>query len=273
MAEATPSSVRWAKVVVVLFVFLLILGIPGAIRDRANRSFAGTLMFNSIFRPHRISGANLYHGTRRLAFFLVSLYILALAIFSAFTSLLFPLFIGGLGLFFVLVLAALISKGKEMAKIVVSLMAMKVLMMSAILVVVAIRGPLFFWYLMWTSDLFKMLFFTLYGMLMFRKFQVYAILCRKWSANGTPAPVALVYVVLGFQVLLSGLALWIFGLERSLTALNNELLVLPAGLSKIMGITTHLGIPLQLPYWMVSFAAGLIVVSFLWYFAARRRSF
>lgn len=273
IAEESPTSIRWAKVVVVLFLFLLVLGIPGAVRDRANRRFAGTLLFDSIFRPRLISGQNAYHGTRRLAFFLVALYLLSLVIFSAFTSMLFPICVGGLGLIYVGILALLIKQGKEVAKILVSLMASKLLILSAILVLVAIRGPLFFWYLLWTSDLFKILFFSLFVMLLFRKFQVYAILCRRWRGEKGSASGALVYVMLGFQLLLAGAALWIFGLERSLTDLNNEMLVIPAGLSKIMGITTHLGIPLQLPFWTVSFAAGLILVSFLWYFVARRRSF
>jgi len=243
LAEESPSSIRWAKVEVVLFLFLLVLGVPGAVRDRANKRFAGTLLFDSIFRPYQVSAQNAYHGTGRLAFFLLALYLLSLAIFSAFTSMLFPICMGGLGLIFVGILALLIRKGKNMAKILVSLLASKIL------------------------------FFSLFVMLLFRKFQVYAILCRKWRGEIGPASGALVYAILGFQLLLAGLALWIFGLEYSLTALNNEMLVIPAGLSKIMGITTHLGIPLQLPLWMVSFSAGLILVSFLWYFVARRRSF
>ncbi len=273
MAEETPSTVRWAKVVVVLFLFLLVLGIPGAIRDRANRRFAGTLLFDSIFRPNLISDQNVYHGTKRLALFLAAIYILSLAIFSAFTSLLFPLCMGGLGLVYVGILTFVLGRGKEIPKILVSLMAYKVLIMTAILVVVAIRGPLYFWYLFWTSELFKVLFFTLIFMLLIRKFQVYAILTRKWTENKGTTSGALVYVVLGVQILLAGGTLWIIGLERSLTALNNEMLVLPAGLSKIMGITTHLGIPLQLPLWTMGMASVLILASFLWHYVAKRRSF
>ena len=257
MAEKTPSSMRWAKVVVVLFLFLMVMGIPGAIRERANRRFAGTLLFDSIFRPNLISGQNVYHGTKRLAFLLVTIYILSFAIFSAFTSLLFPLYFGGLGLLFVGMLTLVIGRGKETAKIGISLMASKVLIISAILVVVAIRGPLYFWYLMWTSDIFKMLFFSLFFMLLLRKFQVYSILSRKWNGNGGSATGALPYVMLGFQILVAGATLWIVGLERSLTALNKEMLL----------------IPMQLPFWMVSFGAGLMGVSLMWYIMVRRRSF
>ena len=246
----------------VIALFLLILGIPGAVRDRANRRFAGSLYFYSLFRPHWITGLNLYHGTGRLVLFMVLLYLFGLTLFSAFTSLLFPVFIGGLGLFFCITLALIIGKSKDFPKVLLSLLAPKFLIVTGILVFVAIRGPFYFWYLMWTSDLFKMLFFSIFFMLLFRKFHIYIVLSKKWS-QGTFSSGAMVFLVLGFQLLLAGLVLLLFGLEQSLTALNNELLVLPTGLSKIMGITTHLSIPLALPWWIIYFSAGLIFISFL----------
>ena len=158
-----------------------------------------------------------------------------------------------------------------MARVVVSLMAYKVLISSALLVVVAIRGPFYFWYHMWTSDLFKTLFLALFIMLLFRKFQVYLILGKQW--RGGRGAGALVFLALGIQGLIAGIALWAFGLETSLTALNDQLLILPGGLSRIMGITTHLGIPLQLPVWIVAVSSGISLVLFLLHFVARRRSF
>jgi hypothetical protein len=270
IAEETAASVRWAKVVVVIFIFLLIMGIPGAVRDRANRKFAGTLLFDSLFRPYLISSLNLYHGTRRLVFFLLVLYLLSLVIFSSFSSLLFPVILGILGTFYVFTLSLFIGKGRERARILVSLLAHKVLIMVGILFIVAIRGPLYFWYLFWTSELFKILFISLWVMLIFRKFQVYLILCSKWNPQRGQATKLLVFTLLGVQILGVGVALLVFGMEDSLTALNNELLVLPAGLSKIMGITTHLSIPSELPVWIVLFASGLIVISLVWYFIRRK---
>lgn len=272
IAGKTDAAVRWAKVLVVIFMFLLLMGIPGAVRDRANRKFAGTLLFDSIFRPNLISGLNLYHGTRRMAFFLVILYLLSLVIFSSFTSVLFPVCIGGLSMVYIILLTLSIGRGKDTARILVSLMAPKVLVMVGILIVVAIRGPLFFWYLIWTSDLFKMLFISLFVMLLFRRFQTYRILCGKWNRERGKVMQALVFTLLGVQILLSGVALTIFGLEESLTALNNEMLVLPAGLSKILGITTHLGIPPQLPLWIIIFAGGLIVISLIGLLIRERQS-
>jgi len=74
---------------------------------------------------------------------------------------------------------------------------------------------------------------------------------------------ALVFLVLALQLLAAGVILHLAGLEDSLTALNNELLVLPGGLSKILGITTHLGIPPQIPLWLIWFASSLGGISFL----------
>ena len=80
----------------------------------------------------------------------------------------------------------------------------------------------------------------------------------------------MVFSALGFQLLLAGLVIWITGLEKGLTAMNNEMLILPTGLSKILGITTHLGIPLQLPVWIICFGGGLTLVSLLVFFLNRR---
>jgi hypothetical protein len=196
---------------------------------------------------------------------LLSLYLLSLVIFTSFSSLLFPLVVGILGLFYVSALSLLTNQGREGVRILISLMAYKVVFWVGILILVAMRGPQYFWYLFWTSELFKILFISLWVMILFRKFQVYLMLCRKWNHERGQAVKALVFTLLGIQILGVGAALLGFGLEKSLTALNNELLVLPAGLSKIMGITTHLGIPLELPVWIILFASGLILISMAWY--------
>ena len=55
--------------------------------------------------------------------------------------------------------------------------------------------------------------------------------------------------------LVGGASVYFIGLENMLTYLNDELLVLPGGLSRIMEITTHLDIPLELPLWVI-YAGG-----------------
>jgi divalent metal cation (Fe/Co/Zn/Cd) transporter len=77
-------------------------------------------------------------------------------------------------------------------------------------------------------------------------------------------------MALGIQLLIGGALLLFFGLEKSLTTLNDELLVLPGGLSRIMGITTHLGIPVELPEWILYTASVIIVGSFVLFLFNRR---
>lgn len=272
IAEHTGLSVRWARVTLVLTLFLLILGIPGLMRDRGHRKFAGTLYFDSLFRPWLISGLTVYHGTRRLLAFLGSLYILSLVLFSSFTSLLFPLCFGLLGLVFIAVLTLVIRPGKHLDRLLVTLLGPKLMVMSLVVAIIAIRGPVYFWYQVWVSDLFRFLFLSLFLLLLFRKFHLFVLMARKWGNRSGAGPAAMVATALGIQLLAAGLTMHFFGLEESLTALNNDLLVLPGGLSKIMGITTHLGIPQALPFQIILYASGLTITGLLLYLSSGRKT-
>jgi len=52
------------------------------------------------------------------------------------------------------------------------------------------------------------------------------------------------------------------GLETSVTAFNDEMAILPLGLSKILGITPHLNIPTSLP--LYTMALGTVLAGFGW---------
>jgi len=271
LAGRSAGTIRWSRGILALLVFLLMLGIPGFVRNRAHMRFAGSLFFDSLFRPQRVSRMQPYHGTGVLVLILMVLDVLGLAVFSGFSSLLFPAVLGGLGLIYVLLLSLLFSRGNDTGRVLVTLMAPRMAILAFLLVFTAIRGPVYFWYHLWTSGLFRILFFCLYIMLLFRKFQVYTIMGRKWGERNTAGSLALVILVLAIQLLLAGLLVFTGGLEESLTAINNELLVLPGGLSRILGITTHLGIPLRLPVWVIWFALILGSAAFPIFLFNRRR--
>jgi hypothetical protein len=115
------------------------------------------------------------------------------------------------------------------------------------LVPIAVRGPGYFWLRFWTSDGFRSLLvlsaFVAAGWL---AVSVHSALRRGCGCRGAGAAGRLVAAAGAPLVVLAAL-LELIGLERSLTILNDELAVLPMGLSSILGITTHLGIPLTLP--------------------------
>ena len=66
-------------------------------------------------------------------------------------------------------------------------------------------------------------------------------------------------VAAGVPLAVIGGLVAVLGLERSLTAWNDGLALLPWGLSRILGITVHLGIPLWLP--TAAAAAGLALAA------------
>ena len=60
---------------------------------------------------------------------------------------------------------------------------------------------------------------------------------------------------------MAGAAIVLFvGFEKIITVFNDEMLVLPGGLSRILGITTHLNIPVQLPVWVLYAGIGFSLI-------------
>jgi hypothetical protein len=56
-----------------------------------------------------------------------------------------------------------------------------------------------------------------------------------------------------------GSLLVVVGLEDALTVWNDQLALLPWGMARILGITTFLGIPAALPWWLLVAGALLVV--------------
>ncbi|MDY7226518.1 hypothetical protein [Hyalangium rubrum] len=128
-----------------------------------------------------------------------------------------------------------------------------------VLAVVAVRGALLLPFLFWTHELFRLVFACATTLLVV--WTCYGLVTRALASGlrGSRAFGGLL-LVLGLQFLLAGGAAGLAGLERTLTALNDELLVLPGGLSRILGITTHLDIPLGLPVAMAVVGAAFALV-------------
>lgn len=261
IAEQSNRTIRWARVVLVFLLFLLVMGIPRLIRDSGYKRFAGTLYFDALFRPNHISSLNRWHSIHRVAFVLLSLYLFSLVIGSSFISWRIPVVIGALGLIPVIVLAGLSGVRGKLSALLISFMAPKMLVLIMVLGVVALRGPNFFWYLIWGSELSRTLFISLLFMLIFRKFHINMILARKWSYRNRSGSAAMVCMALGFQLLVSGALIYGFGPEESLAALNRELLLLPAYLLE--------SYPMFLNWMMI--IAGILTISSLSIFIFNRR--
>ena len=90
-------------------------------------------------------------------------------------------------------------------------------------------------------------------------FVLYAV--QRASLDRTvPKALGNLSLAVGAVFLALGLVPALSGLEKTLTAINDEMAVLPLGLSRILGITTHVGIPLELPIYLM--AVGALFLAF-----------
>ncbi len=253
ITEQTDRTIRWARVVVVVLIFTLVMGIPRFIRESGYKKFAGSLYFDALFRPNRVSDLDRWHSIHRMASALLVLYLFGLVIFSSFVSWRVPLIFGALGLIPVFTLAGMSGNRRKFPEMLVSFLAPKMPIVILVLGVVALRGPIFLWYRIWGSELFRILFIAALFMLIFRKFHVNMVLARKWSHRNRRGSSAMVWMAFGLQLLVAGALLYMFGPEESLVALNRELLLLPGGFT----VTPSLFTP-----WMMIVAGAVTAGAF-----------
>jgi hypothetical protein len=271
VAGQTNRAMRWARVLAVVLLFMLIMGIPRFIRDRGYRKFAGSLYFDALFRPHKVSDLNAWHSIPRLAVSLIILYLFGGVILSSFSSWLVPVVLGLLGLLPLVFLTLVMENSRKSAEIVVSLMAPKVFILVVVIAIAAVRGPMYFWYQFWVSQLFRALFLAVFVMLIFHKLHVNMVLARKWSHRNRRGATSMVGMATGLQLLVAGILLSWFGLEKSLLSLNDDLLILPGGGPDNPGITGFLGLAPELPFWVMIVAGILMVISLLIFLFNRKR--
>lgn len=270
IASQSGRTVRWARVVTVVLLFLLIMGIPRFIRDRGYRKFGASLYFDALFRPRKISDLNAWHSISRLSLILFLLYAFGGVILSSFSSWLVPLVLGTLGLLPVLFLTLIMGNGRRSAEILVSLMAPKVLILAMILGIVAVRGPMYFWYHFWVSETFRALFMAVFAMLIFHKLHVDIVLARQWSHRNRKGAASMVGMALSLQFLLCGIMLWVCGPEKCVLALNGELNLLPPGGSVSPGIASWLGESRGLPGRFLIFTGIFLTINLLVFLFNRR---
>ncbi len=263
VAGQTDRAIRWARVLTVILLFVLVMGIPRFIRDQAFRKFAASLYFDALFRPYKISGLNAWHSLSRLAPAMVLIYLFGGVIMTSFSSYLLPVILGSLGLLPVVSLILVIRNRRKSTEILVSLMAPKIFLMLAVLSVMAVRGPMFFWYHIWVSELFRAIFLSVFMMLVFHRFHVHVVLARKWSHRNRRAATAMIGMASGLQWMVFGLLLLGFGSEFSLQALNSDLILLPVSGPAHQNLSGLLALSPNCPVWVVGMAGIVLIVSLL----------
>ena len=125
-----------------------------------------------------------------------------------------------------------------------------------LLAALALRGPGHYWFDFWTDPLARSLYITVAFALFLGVFVV-AYRALRSGMSRRPATGRLLLAT-GTPLLALGGLIAVLGLERALTLWNDQLALLPWGLSRILGITVYLEIPASLP--AIAAGVGAVVV-------------
>lgn len=227
-----------------------------------------SLVWKSIFSPSTINSPPLSKTDKRAAVLFLFLCIYGgLYIFTSFSAPLFVGFLLALTLLYVLQLYIWFGSKKSAHNFLSILPAASAILIIALpLLVASVRGPMFFWYLFWTSSLFRLIFFSIFIFSLLWTYYVLYVSSRKVFGLSRLKTIAIMLLIQGIQLVAGAAIVLAAGFEKTLTAFNDELLVLPGGLSRILGITTHLNIPVEVPVWLlykgiVLAAIGLVLLA------------
>lgn len=169
------------------------------------------------------------------------------------------LLVTGLGWLVLATVLAAVLRRRDPWPVVAAVGGAVLLRTALLLGVLAVRGPGGYWFAFWTEparrSAYVVVSFVLFG---------WVLVAAVWSLVqvwGRRRSVAVGVGVVGATLAVLGLLLGAVGLERALTTWNDEMALLPWGLSRILGITTYLGIPLSVPWWLVGAGAFLLVAA------------
>ncbi|MCG5468310.1 hypothetical protein LADH09A_002170 [Micromonospora sp. LAH09] len=128
-----------------------------------------------------------------------------------------------------------------------------------LLVALAGRGPGGYWFAFWTAPNLRAAYVTVGFAAFCWLFVAVAVVLRDRYGLRRRSAVGLTLTAAGVPLGVLSALVAAVGLERALTVWNDQLALLPWGLSRILGITVHLGVPAQLPAYTA--AAGIAVAA------------
>jgi hypothetical protein len=263
IAQRTDAAIWLARILALIFLLAFTLGTPGL--QRHIPSFTGkralAMLWYGSIKPSGNGGTSCERAdTAPLGLFSFVFVILALMVFSSFAA---PVFVGSLTALSVvyialnMLLAAKPGNCDHIAKI-VSLLSPALLFLGLLMVFAAWRGPTAFWYFFWTSATFRVVFIMVFVLFVLRAWYSWAVTLTAALHHSALKTTGIMLFVQGFLFVTGGGIASYFGFEKTLTVLNDELMMLPGGLSRILGITTHLEIPQNIP--TVVMYLGLVLV-------------
>ncbi|MDG6102738.1 hypothetical protein [Dactylosporangium aurantiacum] len=129
-----------------------------------------------------------------------------------------------------------------------------------LLAVLAVRGPGLYWLRFWTDPAARSVYVCVAFAAFAWLFVATALVLRDGHRLRRRRVAGTLLVAAGVPLALLGGLVAAVGLERALTVWNDQLALLPWGLSRILGITVYLGIPTGLPAAAAGFGLLLVAV-------------
>lgn len=162
----------------------------------------------------------------------------------------------GAWLVFALVLRSFVRDPYRLWAAIGGVILLRTVILSAALVV---RGPGRYWFQFWTDPAARFAYVTLAFAAFGWLFVVSWLVLRERYSLPRRGVFGMLAAAAGVPLLVFGGLVAVIGLERGLTVWNDQLALLPWGLSRILGLTVYLGIPAGLPLW-AAIAGGVLMV-------------
>lgn len=262
-----------ARLLLLLVIVFLIL--PLFVNNEQTKQTYGInglqLVWTAVIHPAAIARQTLNKSDKRsIAVFLTLIIAGGIYTFTSFSGKCFTLYLLVLTLLYVLQLWLFLGYKKASVGFKSILpIAASLLIIVPLLLIAAQRGPMQFWFLFWTSATFRLIFFSIFIFSLLWTYYVLYAISNKVFGLGAVKTVAVMLLIQGIQFVVGGLIVQLGDFEKTLTTFNDELLVLPGGLSRILGITTHLNIPVGLPLWIVYAGIALIIIGVVLLFSQK----
>jgi hypothetical protein len=248
-ADRDPSMAWLARGLLALLLLVVALGsAPGqrVLRHgRLSGAAAVRALFVAITRPWRL--ADVPTGATRTDRILVwalpaVALVLSRAVFTWFSSSA-HLTITLCGWLLFAVLARLVVRGRDPFHLWAAIGGVALLRTAVLLGALVLRGPGGYWFGLWADPAARTAYVTVAFAAFCWLFVVVSMVLRRRYGMFTRRAVGLTATAAGLT--LAVLAGWVaaIGLEEALTAWNDQMALLPWGLSRILGITVHVGIP------------------------------
>ncbi|SPT58780.1 Alpha-glucuronidase [Actinomadura madurae] len=261
-ADRDEAMAWFARTLLAGLAVVFVLG--GSLGQRLLRGAPGSAAFRGLWlgltRPWRVASVEPAGRLDRVLVWLVPAAVLVLsrAVYTWFAAPAHLVLVLGAWLAFALALRWL-TRGSDRFALSAAIGGVALGRTVILLVALAGRGPGRYWYDFWTEPGLRSLYITVAFAAFCWTFAIAYRVLRDAYGLSVRRATGVTLIGAGAPPAALGSLVAAIGLEDAMTMWNDQLALLPWGLSRILGITTYLGIPAALP--AITAGAGVVLVA------------